>query len=405
MPLRIPQLMYRAICLLCLALPVQAADFAITSYGRTGSNFSLTFPTAAGRIYGVERTETLGQGWIVQGRYCGSGSPITFADPLGTRAAFYRVSEASSPPLQLSPASPTLTAGAVSLPDATIGQPYTVDISPCPSGTAPFSFQISGAPPAGLTLTTTADGVQVRGSPTLTGRSQFQVTVRDAANATVTKTYDLRAINPAPVILTEAVTLKAGQAANVVLSASGGTSNLTWSVDSGILPEGTTLSSAGILGGTPTAAAAEFNETGLHTAVLRVRDQHTDRVTGAPTPRTATQSFNSTVKLSWNLNLYAQRQNGPSFSARCYACHGAGFPPDVVSGNAADVVGVSSNPDFLCPNRVYITPRDPEQSLIYKKLTAPPCGDRMPQFGPYLNQTESNRLLRWIVELQPGELD
>jgi len=111
------------------------------------------------------------------------------------------------------------------------------------------------------------------------------------------------------------------------------------------------------------------------------------------------------VRLSWNLNLFAQRVNGPSFTARCYACHGAGFPPDVVSGNAADVIGVSSNPTFLCPDRVYITPRDPEQSLIYKKLTAPPCGDRMPQFGPYLNQTESNRLLRWIVELQPGELD
>jgi hypothetical protein len=397
--------MYRAICLLCLALPVQAADFVITSYGLSGSNFSLSFPSAAGRIYGVERAQILGQAWALRTTYCGTGSPITFTEALGSGAAFYRVSEAPSPPLRLSPASPTLTSGAVSLPDATIGQSYALDISACPSGTAPFSLQVSGAPPAGLALTTTADSVQVRGSAAAAGRTQFEVTVRDALNATVTKTYDLRAINPPPAIVTESVSLKAGSAANIVLSASGGTGSLAWSVASGSLPDGVGLSGEGVLSGTPSATAAELNETGLHSAVLRVRDQHTDRVTGIPTPRLATRSFTSTVRLSWNLNLFAQRVNGPSFTARCYACHGAGFPPDVVSGNAADVIGVSSDPTFLCPDRVYITPRDPEQSLIYKKLTAPPCGDRMPQFGPYLNQTESNRLLRWIVELQPGELD
>lgn len=397
--------MYRAIGLLFLALPVQAADFFITSYGVGGSEFSLGFPTAAGRIYGVERTETLGQGWALRAMYCGTGSSIVFAETLGPRAAFYRVSEAPSPPLQLSPAQPVLTSGAVSLPDATLGQSYFMDISPCPSGTAPFSFQISGAPPAGLTLASTADAVQVRGSAAAAGRTQFQVTVRDALTATVTRTYDLRAINPAPAILTESVTLKAGQTPNIALLASGGTGDLTWSLDSGDLPEGVGLSAPGVLGGTPTAAAAELNETGLHNAVLRVTDQHTDRVSGASAPRSATRAFASTVRLSWNLNLHAQRANGPSFSARCYACHGAGFPPDVVSGNAGDVIGVGSRPDFLCPDRVYITPGDPEQSLIYKKLTAPPCGDRMPQFGPYLNQTESNRLLRWIVELQPGDQD
>src|SRR5256885_13277894 len=47
--------MFRVTCLLLLALPLQAADFVISSYNHTGSNFSLTFPTKAGQVYGVER--------------------------------------------------------------------------------------------------------------------------------------------------------------------------------------------------------------------------------------------------------------------------------------------------------------------------------------------------------------
>jgi hypothetical protein len=397
--------MFRIPCLILLALPLSGADFAITSFSRSSSNFSLTFPTTAGRMYGVERADALGQSWAVQATYCGTGSPITFTDPLRPSAGFYRVSSAASPALQLTPAQPTFTSAAVSLPDATVGQTYAIDIGPCPSGTAPFTFQISGAPPAGLTLTTTSDSVRIRGSATTASRTQFQVTVRDAANATVTKTYDIRAINPPPTILTEFVTLKAGQAANSSLSASPGTGSLSWSIDSGALPQDVNLSQSGMLTGTPGADAAERDETGLHSAVLRVTDQHTDRVTGASTPRSATRAVTFGVRLSYSLNIHADRPDGPSLISRCYGCHSEFFPPDIASGSGAKIIGASSNPSFSCPNRVYITPGQPEQSLIYKKLTAPDCGDRMPQGGPYMTAGESNRMLRWILELKPGDQD
>src|SRR5688572_3223488 len=70
--------MFRIMCLMLLALSLRAADFRISSYTLGTSNFSLTFPTAAGRIYGVERAESLGQPWSVQAAYCGTGSDITF---------------------------------------------------------------------------------------------------------------------------------------------------------------------------------------------------------------------------------------------------------------------------------------------------------------------------------------
>ena len=397
--------MFRVACLLLLALPLPAADFVISSYNHTGSNFSLTFPTKAGQVYGVERTDVLGQGWTFQVTYCGTGNPITFTEPIRPRAAFYRVSASPSPALQLSPAQPVLTSGAVSLPDATVGQTYAMDITVCPSGTAPFRFQISGAPPAGLTLTATGDAVQVRGSATNDGRTQFQIAVTDGANASVTKTYDLRVINPPPVIPTGVVSLKAGQAVNSALSSSGGNGNLIWSVDSGNMPDGVNLSTNGIVVGTPTADAAELNESGLHSVVIRVADQLTDRLTGAPTPRTATRPITCAVRLSYALNIHAERQNGPSLTTRCFGCHNEFFAPDIASGQASRIIGVSSNPSFSCPNRVYITPGQPELSLIYKKVTAPPCGDRMPQGGPYMETIESNRILRWIVELQLGDQD
>lgn len=395
----------RIFCLLLSALPLVAADFVISPFGVISSNFSLTFPTSTGQVYGVERASALDQSWTVLTTFCGTGSSVTFTEALRPGTSFYRVSATPSPPLQLTPHAPTLAGGAVSLPDAVISQPYAIDISACPSGTAPFSFQVTGSPPAGLTLNITADSVRVRGVATNSGRAQFEVRVADAASATVTRTFDVRAIAPAPLIAEQSVPLQAGAPANWALQASGGTGGVSWSIASGNLPEGITLSPQGVLTGTPTASAAEAGETGEHTAELRVTDTHTDRLTGAPAPRSATRAITHRVRLSYNLNIYAPRANGPSFSARCFACHGPGFPPNVTSGNALDIIGVASNPAFFCPDRVYITPGDSELSLIYKKLTAPPCGERMPQGGPYLNTTESNRLLRWILQLQPGDED
>jgi hypothetical protein len=44
---------------------------------------------------------------------------------------------------------------------------------------------------------------------------------------------------------------------------------------------------------------------------------------------------------------------------------------------------------------------EPEKSLIYMKLSTPPCGSKMPVVPPYLTATEVACVLSWIKSI-PG---
>src|SRR6185436_4392822 len=92
---------------------------------------------------------------------------------------------------------------------------------------------------------------------------------------------------------------------------------------------GVSLSSTGVLSGTASEDDAEFQETGRFTNRVRLADSLTDRVTGAPRPRFATNTVVTLVRLSYFLNLWSERNTGPMFGTVCILCHGSGFTPDV----------------------------------------------------------------------------
>lgn len=80
-----------------------------------------------------------------------------------------------------------------SLPDATLGQPYTAAVTG-QGGTSPYSFAVAlGALPAGLTLA--PDG-QVSGTPTVVGDSAFLVALSDARTGTRTQPLSIRVVDP-----------------------------------------------------------------------------------------------------------------------------------------------------------------------------------------------------------------
>ncbi|HCN28967.1 MAG TPA: hypothetical protein DIT64_09405 [Verrucomicrobiales bacterium] len=101
-----------------------------------------------------------------------------------------------------------------------------------------------------------------------------------------------------------------GAALNVTLTASGGTAPYTWSVLSGALPAGVTLSSAGVLSGTPTAA-------GTFTFTVQVSDsgggtdtQQLVLTVNAPpaiTPQ-ASRDVNGNIVLAWPTTIGAWYQ-------------------------------------------------------------------------------------------------
>lgn len=138
-----------------------------------------------------------------------------------------------------SPAS--LTAGQV-------GRPYTATLAGA-GGTSPYSYTATGLP-AGLVLAT--DGT-ITGTPTAAGTSTVVVTVTDAIFATATRTYTLTVRAALAVATTSLPNGTAGSAyTSTTVTASGGLAPYAFSAVG--LPSGMTISSAGVIGGTPTAA-------------------------------------------------------------------------------------------------------------------------------------------------------
>ncbi|SFA99020.1 Putative Ig domain-containing protein [Collimonas sp. OK607] len=153
-------------------------------------------------------------------------------------------------PVVVAPA--TLTAGAVGV--AYAGGPLTAS-----GGTAPYTFSITaGALPAGMSLSSSG---ALTGTPTAGGTFSFTVRATDQNSFSGSLAYTL-VIN-APTIGIAPTTLPAAAVASAYsqnVTASGGTGGYTYAITAGALPAGTSLSSAGVLSGTPTAGGT-FNFT------------------------------------------------------------------------------------------------------------------------------------------------
>ena len=121
-------------------------------------------------------------------------------------------------------------------------------------GTAPFTWSVSsGSLPAGISLS--ADG-NLSGTPTATGTSSFTVQVTDANNQTATEATSITVSAGVSTTFAAPPGAVVNTAYTDTLTATGGTTPYTWSVNAGSLPPGITLTSAGVLTGTPTAAGS-----------------------------------------------------------------------------------------------------------------------------------------------------
>jgi outer membrane autotransporter protein len=187
-----------------------------------------------------------------------SGTPTvagSFAFTLTATDSTTGTAGQASQSYSLSIASPTLSIAPPTLPAGTAGSAYSQTLS-ASGGTAPYSYALSaGALPAGLTLTT---GGVLSGTPTVAGSFAFTVTATDStAGVAAQASYAYTLSIAAPTLVIAPPTLPAGKvgtAYSQALSTSGGTAPYSYSVSAGTLPAGLTLTAAGVLAGTPTAA-------------------------------------------------------------------------------------------------------------------------------------------------------
>ncbi len=131
-----------------------------------------------------------------------------------------------------------------------------------------------GSLPPGLTLS----GATIGGTPTAGGTSDFTVQVTDGGQPAQTKQIALSlVIGPALLAITRTSlpTAMVGTPYSQTLSASGGTAPYSWSIASGSLPPGLTLSGATVTG-TPSAP-------GSSTFTARVADKSTPQQTAQMT--------------------------------------------------------------------------------------------------------------------------
>jgi uncharacterized membrane protein len=76
----------------------------------------------------------------------------------------------------------------------------------------------------------------------------------------------------------------------------------------------------------------------------------------------------------------------PILDSRCVGCHSQ------LSSYNGVVNGVGTG---SCSGRNYVVKGNPDSSLIYLKITNPPCGSKMPQGGS-LSQSEIDTIKNWI---------
>lgn len=166
------------------------------------------------------------------------------------------------------------------LPNGSVGAQYSQTLV-ASGGTPPYSWSLkSSALPSGLSLSA-ATGT-ISGIPTTAGTFNFQISVKDSAGGTSTKSFSLQ-ISPPTLSITSSSILPNGSV-NVgysqQLTATGGLAPYTWSLTSGALPPGLALNgTSGLISGAPTTA-------GIFLFSVQVHDSGSG---------TATQGFSLTI--------------------------------------------------------------------------------------------------------------
>ncbi|KRA95595.1 hypothetical protein ASD83_18260 [Devosia sp. Root685] len=273
-----------------VAPPIITLSPANLPNGRAGAPYSASITASGGTApYTYALTGSLPAGMMLSSSGLLSGAPtetgsfsfsVTATDASGGTGP-----HAGAQTHSLDIYSPNFTLQPASLPHATAGQPYSQTVV-AGGGTAPYAYSvIAGALPPGLTFS----GGTISGTPTASGSFFVTILARDSTTGSgspfaVAGYFPLTVVEPTIVIAPATLpTANSGTLYSQTLTASGGAAPYAFVISAGSLPPGLSLSSSGILSGTPTASG-----------VFNFSVMATDSSVGVG-PFSATQAYSVTV--------------------------------------------------------------------------------------------------------------
>ncbi len=199
-----------------------------------------------------------------------SGVPVS----QGVFSINFRITDGAGATATLSTAlnvvsSTSLTITNIALPSGRRGSSYSAVLIGS-GGTAPYRFALApgSALPAGLTLSSAGF---LSGTPTAEAESSFTVLIQDTTGLSVQRTFSLSVTNTVLNVTGELPSGRLGSSYSVMILPGGGVAPFTFSLVSGTLPPGLSLSAAGLISGTPSSA-------GSYPLVVRVRDASGDQI-------------------------------------------------------------------------------------------------------------------------------
>ncbi|HXS12573.1 MAG TPA: Ig domain-containing protein, partial [Acidobacteriaceae bacterium] len=344
------------------SITVSAAPSKLTitstslSAGNSGNSYSATL-SASGGTPGY--TWSLPAGSLPPGLRFSSAGVISGAPTASGTWTFTVAAKDSGSPVQtasvqesiaVSAAPAALTVTSTSLSAAQTGSSYSATLS-ATGGTPGYTWSIaSGSLPVGLTMSSA--GV-ISGTPTAAGDSSFKVTVTDSASpAQTASAQESISVGAAQLTITT-VALgygTSGSGYSATLDANGGTPAYTWSIASGSLPAGLTMSSAGVISGTPTAA-------GTSNFSVSVADSASPQVT-ASQPESITVNAYTNSSSGAQIYVYPQTPVAPSGSYQTVTAVVTGVNNKTVTWSSDGGTIVGTNPCVVnepCTVALYTT--------------------------------------------------